>query len=93
MDISSNMTDNKHFIQRFRNMRNDLLNQTDWMMLQDNYEKLSENEKLELRNYRETLRDFMNIHYNQIYNEGKVNILFPLPLGDWLQKKIYIPKY
>lgn len=94
MDLNtSNMTDNRHFIQRFRNMRNDLLAQTDWLMLQDNYEKLTENEKLELREYRETLRNFMNLHHDEIYHQGKVNILFPLPLGEWLQKKIYIPKY
>ena len=94
MDLNtSNMTDNRHFIQRFKNMRNDLLSQTDYLMLFDNYEKLTENEKLGLREYRQTLRDFMNNHYDDIYTKGKVSILFPLPLGEWLQKKIYIPKY
>ena len=94
MDLNtSNMTDNRHFVQRFKNMRYDLLSQTDYLMLADNYEKLTENERIELREYIQTLRDFMNIHYNEIYNEGKVNIFFPLPLGYWLQKKIYISKY
>ena len=90
---TSNMADNAHFINRYRNMRNDILAQTDRMMLQDNYEKLTEGQKLELIHYRQSLREFMNINYDEIYNKGKVNILFPLPLGDWLQKKIYIPKY
>ena len=74
-------------------MKNDLLAQTDHLMLIDNYEKLSPEQKLELTHYRESLRQFMNINYDEIYNKGKVNILFPLPLGEWLQKKIYIPKY
>jgi len=42
---NSNMTNNTHFVQRFRNMRNELLASLDHLMLADNYERLTEQQK------------------------------------------------
>ena len=44
-------TSTQHFLFRNRNMRNELLAQTDYLMLVDNYEKLTDTQKEEINNF------------------------------------------
>ena len=57
-------TSNEHFLIRNRNMRNEILNQTDKYLLIDY--PITEEQKTEVINYRKNLRDFIN--------ENKINI-------------------
>ena len=52
-------TSNEHFLKRNRNLRNELLKQTDYFMLPDVYEILTTEQKEEIKIYRQTLRDFI----------------------------------
>ena len=53
-------TSNEHFLVRNRNLRNELLKKTDYLMLPDVYNDLAEDKKVELTEYRKTLRNFIN---------------------------------
>lgn len=83
-------TSNQHFLIRNTNLRNELLKQTDYLMLADVYFKLNDNQKQEINTYRQDLRDFININRDKYLIEGINWIDFP-EHPEWL--KINIPKY
>jgi hypothetical protein len=83
-------TNNNHFLVRNRNLRNELLKKTDYLMLPDVYETLTEEKKVELRTYRQTLRNFINENKDNYLIEGKWNLPFP-DIPSWLN--LINPKY
>lgn len=83
-------TSNEHFLIRARNLRSELLKTTDYYLLNDVYEKLTEEQKQDIRNYRETLRNFININRENYLDRGIAYVPFPVP-PPWT--KIQIPKY
>lgn len=84
------ITSNQHFLIRNTNMRNELLKQTDYYMLSDVYDKLTENEKQEIKDYRQKLRDHININKDKYLIDGISFIEFP-PAPSFC--KVNIPKY
>lgn len=86
----SNITSNEHFLIRNRNLRNELLKKTDYLMLPDVFNDLTEEQQLELKAYRKKLRDFINDNKDKYLNEGKYNIPFP-DIPKWIN--IQNPKY
>ena len=84
-------TSNDHFLLRNRNMRNELLKKSDYLMLVDVYEILSDIQKQELRDYRQSLRDFININKDKYLIEGINFLEFPKP-PEWMGE-IRMPKY
>lgn len=84
-------TSNQHFLIRNINLRNELLKQTDFYMLPDVYEVLNDTQKQQIRDYRQSLRDFINIHRDDYLIKGIAFIDFPNP-PEWI-KQIKIPKY
>ena len=93
MDINSSnvppITNNNHFLIRNRNLRNELLKKTDYLMFNDVYDKLTPEQKEDITNYRQTLRDFINLHKDEYLN-GTPYIDFPSS-PEWIN--ISIPKY
>lgn len=83
-------TSNEHFLIRSTNLRNELLKKTDYYMLPDVYEKLTEEKKLEILNYRQSLRDFINVNRDKYLVEGIPFVEFSVP-PSWT--KIQIPRY
>ena len=83
-------TSNEHFLIRNRNMRNELLKKTDYLMLADVYFKLDDNQKQEINTYRQSLRNFINENKSTYLDEGISWIDFPKH-PEWI--KINIPKY
>lgn len=83
-------TSNQHFLIRSTNLRNELLKTTDYYLLNDVYEKLTEEQKQDIRNYRETLRNFININRDKYLIDGVSWIEFEKP-PSWTNIKI--PKY
>jgi hypothetical protein len=83
-------TNNNHFLVRNCNLRNELLKKTDYLMLADVYETLTEEKKVELRTYRQTLRNFINENKDNYLIEGKWNLPFP-DIPSWLN--LINPKY
>jgi hypothetical protein len=81
-------TNNNHFLVRNRNLCNELLKKTDYLMLADVYETLTE--EVELRTYRQTLRNFINENKDDYLIEGKWNLPFP-DIPSWLN--LINPKY
>ena len=73
--MSSFIPNNEHFLRRARNIRNELLNKTDKYMLQD-YPNLTQEQLNEIKVYRQTLRDFININKDKYLN-GQDKIDFP----------------
>ena len=73
------ITSNEHFIRRNRNIRNEYLKQTDYYMLPDVYEILTETQKEEIRTYRQSLREFINENKDKYLNDGVSFIEFPIP--------------
>jgi hypothetical protein len=73
--MSSFLTSNEHFLKRARNIRNELLNKTDRYFLID-YPIHHEQQNI-IKNYRQELRDFININKEKILNGEKVE--FPTP--------------
>lgn len=71
-------------------MRNELLKQTDFYMLSDIYNKLTENEKQEIINYRQALRDHININKDKFLIDGVNFVEFPISPSF---VKVVIPKY
>jgi hypothetical protein len=59
-------------------------------MLPDVYETLTEEKKVELRTYRQTLRNFINENKDNYLIEGKWNLPFP-DIPSWLN--LINPKY
>lgn len=84
-------TSNDHFLLRNRNMRNELLKKSDYLMLMDVYEILSDIQKQELRDYRQSLRNFINENKSKYLDEGKSFIEFPKP-PEWMGE-VRMPKY
>ena len=89
--MTTPITSNEHFLKRNVNMRNELIKQTDYLMLPDVYETLNDNQKQEIRDYRQSLRDFININRNEYLIKGINFIEFPKH-PEWI-KQIKIPKY
>ena len=83
-------TSNQHFLVRNRNLSNDLLKKTDYLMLPDVYEALKEEQRQELTAYRQTLRNFINENKDNYLIEGRWNIPFP-NIPTWLN--LENPKY
>lgn len=84
------ITSNQHFLIRNTNMRNELLKQTDFYMLSDVYDKLTENEKQEIKDYRQALRDHINNNRDKYLIEGINFVDFPIAPSF---VKVVIPKY
>ena len=87
----NNMRSNEHFIRRNRNIRNEILKQTDYYMLVDIYEVLSDIQKQEIREYCKKLRDFINENKTKYLDDGISWIEFPKP-PEWMGE-IRMPKY
>ena len=83
-------TSNQHFLIRNTNLRNELLKTTDYYLLNDVYEVLSDTQKQDIRDYRQSLRDFININRDKYLIDGVAYLPFPEP-PKWT--KIQIPKY
>ena len=79
-------TSNEHFIIRARNMRNELLKKTDYYMLPDVYEVLTLEQKEEIKAYRQTLREFINVNKDKYLIDGIAFIEFPIP-PEWTKIK------
>lgn len=82
------ITSNEHFLIRNRNLRNELLNQTDRYLLNDY--PITEEQKTEVITYRQKLRDFINENKSKYLDDGINFIEFP-KAPDFLN--ITIPKY
>lgn len=80
---------NNHILTRNRNIRNELLRDTDYYMLPDVYDVLNDIQKKEIRDYRQTLRDFINENKEKYLTEGSI-IDFPKP-PEWCN--LIMPKY
>ena len=59
---------NEHFLIRNRNLRNELLNQTDRFLLND--AQITEEQKQEMIIYRQKLRDFIDENKSKYLNDG-----------------------
>ena len=68
-----------------------LLKQSDYYLLNDVYEVLSDTQKQEIREYRRKLRDFINENKSKYLDEGINFIEFPKH-PEWMGD-IKIPKY
>jgi hypothetical protein len=77
--INAYKTSNQHYLIRNRNIRGEILRQTDYYMLPDIYEILSDIQKIEIRTYRKKLRDFINENQNKYLNDGVPYVPFPDP--------------
>ena len=73
--MSSFLTSNEHFLKRARDIRNELLNKTDRYFLIDY--PIHHEQQIIIKNYRQELRDFININKQKILNGDKVD--FPQP--------------
>ena len=62
--------DNKHFLKRARNIRNELLNRTDKYVLSDY--PITLQEQMQIKDYRKELRDFINNNQDKILNGDQV---------------------
>lgn len=72
-------TSNQHFLIRNTNLRNELLKQTDYYLLNDVYEVLNDTQKQEIRDYRQELRDFINDNRHKYLTDGVPFVEFPIP--------------
>jgi hypothetical protein len=64
--------DNKHFLKRARNIRNELLNRTDKYLLIDY--PITQEQKEIIINYRQQLRQFINNNQEKILNGDQVEL-------------------
>ena len=62
---------NEHFLKRARNIRNELLNRTDKYVLSDYPISLSQ--QIEIKTYRQDLRQFINDNQERILNGEKID--------------------
>ena len=81
--MSSFVPNNEHFLKRARNIRNELLNKTDRYIL-DDY-PMSQTQKQLIKDYRQILREFININKDKILNGDKID--FP-PQPDFININI-----
>ena len=70
--MSSFLTSNEHFLKRARNIRNELLNKTDRYMLED-YPNLTTEQLTSIKEYRHSLREYININKENILNGEKID--------------------
>ena len=73
--MSNFIPNNEHFLRRARNIRNELLKETDKYMLQD-YPNLTQEQINEIKVYRKTLREFINNNKDKYLN-GQAKKDFP----------------
>ncbi len=69
--MSNYIPNNEHFLQRARIISNDLLNRTDRYLLSDYPITLSQ--QMEIKSYRQDLREFINNNKEKILNGDKVD--------------------
>ena len=69
--MNNYITNNKHFLQRARNIRNELLNKTDKYVLPDYPISLSQ--QMIIKTYRSELREFINNNEIKILAGEKVD--------------------
>jgi hypothetical protein len=81
------VTRNQHFLVRNTNMRNELLKKTDYYMLVDVYEKLTEDERKQVKDYRQSLRDHINNNREKYLIEGLPFVEFP-PSPSFIKQEI-----
>ena len=72
--MNSFVPNNEHFLKRYRNIRNELLNKTDRYILSDY--PISLEQQIEIKVYRQDLRNFINDNKEKILNGEKIE--FPL---------------
>lgn len=84
------ITSNEHFLIRNINLRNELLKQTDYYMLPDVYETFNDIQKQLIRDYRQSLRDFINVNRDKYLIDGVAFIEFPKPPAF---VKVQTPRY
>ena len=68
---NSYIPNNEHFLKRARNIRNELLNRTDRYVLSDY--PISLEQQMEIKEYRQNLRDFINDNKAKILNGDKID--------------------
>ncbi len=83
MNNNNYIPDNKHFIKRARNIRNELLNKTDRYFLIDY--PIAYEQQMIIKKYRQDLRDFINNNEIKILAGEKVD--FP-PQPDFIDLNI-----
>ena len=81
--MSSFIPNNEHFLKRARNIRNELLNRTDRYVLSDY--PISLEQQMEIKAYRQDLRNFINDNKEKILNGEKID--FP-PQPDFIDLNI-----
>ena len=69
--MNSYIPNNEHFLKRARNIRNELLNRTDRYFLIDY--PIAYEQQIIIKNYRQELRDFININKEKILNGDKID--------------------
>ena len=69
--MSNYSPNNEHFLKRARNIRNELLNRTDRYFLIDY--PIAYEQQIIIKNYRQELRDFININKEKILNGDKID--------------------
>ena len=65
------ITNNAHFLKRYRNIRNELLNKTDKYLLSDY--PITLEQQMIIKTYRQDLREFINNNKERILNGEKVD--------------------
>ena len=80
---NSYIPNNEHFLKRARNIRNELLNRTDRYILSDY--PISLEQQMEIKAYRQDLRNFINDNKEKILNGEKID--FP-PQPDFIDLNI-----
>ena len=81
--MNNYIPDNKHFLKRYRNIRNELLNKTDRYFLIDF--PIAYEQQMIIKKYRQDLRDFINNNEIKILAGEKVE--FP-PQSDFIDLNI-----
>ena len=81
--MNSYIPNNEHFLKRARNIRNELLNRTDRYVLSDY--PISLEQQMEIKAYRQELRNFINDNKEKILNGEKID--FP-PQPDFIDLNI-----
>ena len=69
--MNSYIPNNEHFLKRARNIRNELLNKTDRYLLPDY--PISISQQMEIKTYRQDLRQFINDNKEKILNGETVD--------------------
>ena len=81
--MNSFVPNNEHFLKRYRNIRNELLNKTDRYILSDY--PISLEQHIIIKTYRQDLRNFINDNKEKILNGEKIE--FP-PQPDFIDLNI-----